>query len=502
MHHIPKEDVRHILWSSLPRLSPLIHVKRSKGDPSVPSFLLDLIGKSCELEDSIIEKKPIRIFQPQSESRPVKVICDSGDLSLVKDVCDACQKGLFAEALRILDLYEKKDMNLEDAFHAILSECTNKKDLQAGRKVHSCVIRKGFQQNGFVARHLIKMFAMCGSLPEANHVFNNFLVPDTFTWSAIISAHAYLGDGKQALDLYRQMLKANVPPAAHTYMAVLKACSSIGSLQLGKIIHGDLAMEICSNNLHVHTMLIVMYAMCRSIADAWNVFNGIPQKDIIMCNVMMLICINSGDNIHALQILGTLHSKYCDSTNVVALILGVKACLQMKDKDSGKLLHSLITEHGLELNPYACSALMAMYIACGNLDETCNLFERLPRRTTVTWTFMIAIFSELNDYVTALKYFNRMQLEGIRPNDVTYLSILSACSHSGLLFEGHVVEAEDLLHAMPFKPDAIGCTALLSHHRIQGNVSGGTSSLVLSKDLDLIDASCLVMSQLYKNADW
>lgn len=584
------EELTQILWSSLPRPAPFWHVKRSKRAQLCPDFLHDLIERAGQSDgplklenescigrqsqasprqntahreqlcphflhdliersgqfdvplqlktESSIGGQPLRTAHVRAsviknrERISSRVTDCEGNHVLDRDLRGLCEKGRLSEALWALDLSDQEGGQLEDLFYWLLHGCINKKDLSTGREVHSRIIRRGFQSNAFVVCQLIQMFAVCGSLSEASQVFSSLLAPDCFAWTAIISAHANLGQGKQAIKLYTRMQQSNVRPGAHVFVAILKACSSIVSLHHGKMIHRDAIIEEYELDAYVGTMLIGMYAKCGSLEDACKVFDGLPKQDAVTYSAMMAVYVEYGDDNKALGIFDLMQEEGMQPDNVMQLVCAVKACSNLAAKHHGKLVHCLVIERGADLNVYAGSALIDMYVKCGDLEEACNVFAKLPKRSEVTWSAMIAAFAHLNNYDLALKYFEDMLREHIKPNGVTFISILSACSHAGMLHEGfchfksmwddhgitptvdhyncivdllgragHLVEAEDLLHAMPFKPNIVGCMALLSHCKTHGNVAVGRQSFHHAVKMDIRDASgYMLLSEIYTDA--
>lgn len=186
----------------------------------------------------------------------------------------------------------------------------------------------------------------------------------------------------------------------------------------------------------------------------------------------------------------------------------------------------------VELDVNVGSALIDMYSKCGTLEEASILFGRLPERNAVAWSSMVAGFSQCNHYRQALKYFEGMQKEGFKPDDVAFLSLLSTCNHMGLVDEGlhylksmrehhhvepstehynciidllgrtgHLKEAEVLLETMPFQPDIVGLTSLLGHCRTHGNVHLGRRCFQYLVGIDDRNAAGYVMmSNVYSRA--
>lgn len=135
-----------------------------------------------------------------------------------------------------VDLFQKHEEMLisSSMFVQLLDKCIVEKDLAAGRETHSLIVRSGLESDTVLGSYLIRMFSSFSCLVEAKQVFSKLLKPNVYSWSAVITAHAKLGQEEQAINLYHQMQMSDVVPDGHVFVAVLKACSSIGALNQGK----------------------------------------------------------------------------------------------------------------------------------------------------------------------------------------------------------------------------------------------------------------------------
>lgn len=136
-----------------------------------------------------------------------------------------CEEGFLNEALQAVRLLDQQGLQVSsNMLYCILQGCMAKKDLAAGREAHHLIVKTGFQSNLFLGRTLIRMFALCGALSDANDVFHQLTKPDVSAWTAIISVNSKLGQDDQAAKLYQQMQESSVAPDGHAFVAVLKSC--------------------------------------------------------------------------------------------------------------------------------------------------------------------------------------------------------------------------------------------------------------------------------------
>ena len=146
--------------------------------------------------------------------------------------------------------------------HALLQSCILKKDIVSGRAVCSLLVKHGIDQLGaYIGTHLIRMFSVCGSLTEANHVFESLHSRNVFSWCAIISANARAEMYENALDLYTQMLESRMAPDGHVFASVLQACAGASALSRGKLIHMQITEGSFQDDEYIGSTLLHMYSL-------------------------------------------------------------------------------------------------------------------------------------------------------------------------------------------------------------------------------------------------
>eukprot|EP00250_Pteridium_aquilinum_P028235 c36821_g1_i1 orf=2-484(-) len=158
-----------------------------------------------------------------------------------------------------------------DALLGLLQACLKQKNLADARLMYNRVIDNGLDSSLFFRDHLIRLFALCGSLLEANRIFRNTRKPSVFTWNAIISAHANAGEGQRAFNLYEQMKGEGIAPNRITYLSILKVCLSMSDLDQGRLIHKEIDASKCKFDMVVNNALIDTYAKLQSLDEARDV---------------------------------------------------------------------------------------------------------------------------------------------------------------------------------------------------------------------------------------
>lgn len=189
----------------------------------------------------------------------------------------------------------------EIVYH-LLHKCVRQKDLIATRRVHSLMISNGLDSTAVLCDHLIRLFVSCGSLVEANQVFGKVSRPTVYTWNAIILAHAKLGETKRALEMYHTMLEMGIRADKVTFLCVLKACGDTGSIDQGRLVHGQITSSGLESDINIGNTLVDMYAKCRSVGEAQKVFDELSAHDVVSWSVMIAAYALQSEGISALEL--------------------------------------------------------------------------------------------------------------------------------------------------------------------------------------------------------
>ncbi|KAJ7541020.1 hypothetical protein O6H91_10G041600 [Diphasiastrum complanatum] len=318
------------------------------------------------------------------------------------------------------------------SFLALLSACTT---LAQGRMIHAGIVKRGFDSDIVIATALIKMYGQCGSIGDAKEIFEGMLDRNVVSWTSMIAAYIHHGYHKVALRLFQQMQQEGLVPDRVAYISILDACSSPAALTEGKLIHRAIIDRGLESDLVLGTALISMYGRCGSVAEARELFDKVPELNVVRWTAMITAYAQQGDGESALQIFEQMQQKGLQPTKITWVSV-LDACASATCLDKGKLAHSHIIDHGLETDVAVGTALINMYGKCGYLDDAGKVFDKMPGRNVVTWNAIMAIHAQHGNGLKALHLFGLMQWVGIRPNNVTFLNVLYACIHAGLIDQG------------------------------------------------------------------
>ncbi|XP_020212802.1 putative pentatricopeptide repeat-containing protein At3g15130 [Cajanus cajan] len=405
-----------------------------------------------------------------------------------------------------------------------------------GMQIHGVCAKSCFDRVPVVGNSMIDMYSKCGMVSEAAKVFNTLPVRNVISWNAMIAVYTHEGNGEMALNLFREMQQNRDVPDGYTYSSSLKACSGASAVGEGMQIHAALIRHGFPYLAQpaVAGALVDLYVKCRRVAEARRVFDRIEEKSVMSWSTLILGYAHEDDLAEAMDLFRELReSRQRMDGFVLSSLIGVFADLALVEQ--GKQMHgyTIKVPYGL-LEMSVANSVLDMYMKCGLTDEADALFREMPARNVVSWTVMITGYGKHGMGNKAVELFNGMQVNGIEPDSVTYLAVLSACSHSGLVKKGQkffsslcsnklikpqvehyacmvdllgragrLKEAKDLIEKMPLKPNVGIWQTLLSVCRMHGDVELGKQVGEVLLRLDGNNpANYVLMSNIYADAGY
>eukprot|EP01018_Ginkgo_biloba_P018613 Gb_39440 [translate_table: standard] len=386
--------------------------------------------------------------------------------------------------------------NTYEGIDSLLQSCTNIKLLN---QIHACMFRIGVHQNVSLLSKLLSMYTKCGAMDKARLVFDKIHKSDCILWNIMIRGYATHGPREEALALYYQMQLAGIPPDKLTFPSVLKACGSLSALEEGRKVHDLISGTGFESNVFVGNALIAMYAKCGSVDLARLVFDKMHQRDLVSWNSMIVGYTQNG---HAKEALVLYHQMQLASVRAdpFTMVSVLHACAHLGALQQGKCIHNYIIRKGIELNVYVNTALLDLYAKCGSIEIARKVFDKMSTKDEAAWSAMIVGYGVNGLAEDALALFTQMQQTNTKPTDSTFIGVLSACIHAGLVDKGwqyfncmsqdygitpkleHYTcmvdllgraglldEAHEFIKKMPLEPDAVVWGALLGACRIHSN---------------------------------
>lgn len=418
--------------------------------------------------------------------------------------------------------------------------------LQQGKEVHAELFRTRYMELVPIGNSLVSMYAKCGSIMDAQNVFDRISHRNVISWTSMLTAYAQQGEAEEALELYQQMKEEGLSPDHVTFVSLLQACGMLSdeegslivdgqplkvkSLSMGKVLHADACRKGYDLDVFVANTLINMYARCGSLADAWNVFRRLSCPDVVSWTVIVGAHAHQGHASNVFQLYRQMQNVGV-SPNEVTLVCILQACSDMGGLDLCRQIHrTLISAKKISI-PLVATTLIHAYARCASMDDARSVFESMQAPDVVAWTALIAGYAREGNFSGSLECYEHMLVAGVKPNAVTFLSLLSACSHAGLVYRGveyfqsmsrdyglipeaehyvcmvdllgragHFNSIEGLLLSMPHQPNLSIWLSLLSACRKHGKLLLGRQAFDQAVQLEPKNAAAYnLMSNLYRH---
>uniref|UniRef100_A0A1D1ZJZ1 Pentatricopeptide repeat-containing protein At5g46460, mitochondrial n=1 Tax=Anthurium amnicola TaxID=1678845 RepID=A0A1D1ZJZ1_9ARAE len=370
------------------------------------------------------------------------------------------------------------------------------------------------------------IFGYCqnGRTADAHVLFKKMPCPNVISWTTMIGGMEKNGKSEEAQRLFQRMSASGVKPTSSTFACVLTACTNLKDLGVGSQVHGMVVKLGCLHDSFVSASLVTFYAACKLIDNACKVFLEDGHKTVVTWTALLTGYCSNGRYHNALDLLNEMMLagvKPNQSTFTSAL----NSCCELEDLDKGKVIHASTVKVGLDVDEFVGNSLIVLYSKCGDMDDALAVFDSLSTRNLVSWNSVIVGCAQNGWGQCALKLYEDMSANLVRPDEITYVGLLTACSHSGMLEKGkhffhllnqepyikvnleHYVcmvdilgrsgnfdEAEDFINnMMPLKYNSTVWLALLSACRVHSNVEAAGRIAQYIFDLDPHNSAAYVL---------
>ncbi|KAL1219491.1 Pentatricopeptide repeat-containing protein [Cardamine amara subsp. amara] len=305
------------------------------------------------------------------------------------------------------------------------------------KKIHAIVLRTGFSEKNSLLTQILENLIFVGDMCYARQVFDEMHKPRIFLWNTLFKGYVKNQLPYESFLLYKKMRDLGVRPDEFTYPFVVKAISQLGFMSCGFALHAHVVKNGFDCLGIVATELVMMYMKFGELSSAEFLFESMQVKDLVAWNAFIAVCVQSGNSALALK----YYHKMCADADAVqfdsfTIVSMLSACGQLGSLEIGKEIYDLARKQEIDCNIIVENARLDMYLKCGSTEAARVLFHEMKQRNVVSWSTMIVGYAMNGDSREALALFTMMQKERLRPNYVTFLGVLSACSHAGLVDEG------------------------------------------------------------------
>lgn len=320
-------------------------------------------------------------------------------------------------------------------FPFVLKACARLSDFQLGLKIHTLVVKSGFDYDVFVKTSLLSLYSKFGHLEHAHKVFVDIPEKNAVSLTAIMSGYISAGKYKEAIDMFRGSLEMGLKPDGFTLIRVLSACTQLGDSSIGEWIHRYITENGMGWNVFVATSLVDMHAKFGNMDKASYVFNGMPVKDIVSWSTMIQGYASNGLAKEALDLFFEM-LKANTRPDRYAMVGVLSACARLGALELGEWASSLMDRNEFLLNPVLGTALIDMYAKCGCMFQAWEIFKRMKDKDLVVWNAAMSGLAMNGHIQVTFGLFGQLEKFGIQPSGNTFMGLLCACTHAGLVDEG------------------------------------------------------------------
>ncbi|XVE98256.1 hypothetical protein REPUB_Repub03eG0090100 [Reevesia pubescens] len=338
-----------------------------------------------------------------------------------------------------------------------------------GEKIHGLVAKSGLKFDAYVINSLMEMYVQVGQNWCSKKLFDEMPARDVVAWNVLISGLVKCGKFEDAVNIFGLMRKEGlVKPNEATIVSTLSACTALRRLELGKDIDRYVRKELelttimgntfidmyckcgCldiarrffddmpSRNVNCWTSMVSGYVNCGQLDEARRLFERSPVRDVVLWTAMINGYVQSNRFDEAVQLFQEMQIQRVkpDKFVVVSLLTG---CAQLGALEQGKWIHGYLNENRIVVDTVVGTALIEMYAKCGCVENALEIFYGLSKKDTTSWTSIICGLAVNGETSKALELFSEMKQTKEKPDGITFLGVLSACNHGGLVEEGRRV---------------------------------------------------------------
>ncbi|XP_073304972.1 pentatricopeptide repeat-containing protein At3g24000, mitochondrial [Primulina huaijiensis] len=485
---------------------------------------IPFIGKSGRSHfpiSSQIKFSTLALFQPDSECEQ-----ENKDLHRFSGVIQDKN-----ETISVLHRIDRDALLLDVRFYIqLLKKFTDLGKLREGKMVHKHVIDAKYKNFIVLQNTIVNMYAKCGDMLMARKAFDEMLERDLVSYTVLISGYSQNRESKEALRLFLIMIQTGMKPNQFTFGSALKAAGGFQSDGIGRGIHTACMKCGLGNDVYVGSALVDMYTRCGRLEEAKVVFDGLKSKNEVSWNALIAAYARKGEGHNAVKMFLDMKRQGFEPTHFTCSSV-FSACASTGALEQGKWVHADMVKLGQKLVAFVGNTLIDMYGKAGSIEDAKKVFDRLLKKDVVSWNSMLTAYAQHGFGKETIDLFKEMRRMRFHPNEVTFLCVLNACSHSGLLEQGlcyfelmkmykiepdvtHYVATVDLMgragqldravtfiREMKIEPTAAVWKALLGASRMHKNMELGVFAAEHAIKLDPHDSGPhMLLANIYASA--
>ncbi|KAL3512439.1 hypothetical protein ACH5RR_025156 [Cinchona calisaya] len=444
--------------------------------------------------------------------------------------------GMNDDAIKLF--FEMRNIGLKPSdftFAAVLCAIIGLDGVALGQQVHGLAIKSNFIWNVFVGNAMLDFYSKYDCIDDVKKLFYEMPELDGVSYNILVTGYANDQQYKEAVTLFQELQLTRFDRREFPFATMLSTAANTLDLEMGKQIHAQTLVTTAISEALAGNALVDMYAKCDRFEDANVLFGKLACRSHVPWTAMISAYVQKGHYEEAVRLFKDMRRDSIGGDQAT-FASTLRASANLASLSLGNQVHACITRLGFMSNVFCGSALLDVYAKCGSVKDAIRIFQEMPVRNIVSWNALISAYAQNGDGKATFRSFREMIQSGLLPNSVSFLSILTACSHSGLVEEalmyfysmtetynlvprkehyaalvhvlcrtGKFTLAEKIMAEMPFEPDEIMWSSVLNSCRIHKNKDLAEKAAEQLFKLDVLrDGGAYVsMSNIYAEAgDW
>ncbi|KAK4278542.1 hypothetical protein QN277_016377 [Acacia crassicarpa] len=449
-------------------------------------------------------------------------------LSWTSVISNFARFGLMTECIRLFwEMQEKQICPDGIVIHYILLGFNNSMNISEAKAFHGLLIRRYYVSDGIVQNSLLSMYCKFGMLGLAERLFQSDKL-SLECWNSMVIGYGRMGRSVKCIEIFKEMQYLGIHSEQNSLVSAIASCSQLGATKIGRSIHCNLIKNFMDDSVSVANSLIDMYGKCGKMAFAWRIFDRM-ERDVVSWNTMLSSLVQAGHHQEAIDLFNKMVVED-QKPNTATLVVILSACSHLASLEQGVRVHHYLNKSGFKLNVPLGTALVDMYAKCGQLEKSRAMFDLMEEKDVVCWNVMISGYG-MNGYAeSAVDIFQRMEKANVKPNEITFLALLTTCAHAGLVEQGkhlfarmqsysmkpnlkhytcmvdllgrsgNLQEAEALVLSMPISPDGGVWGAMLSACKTHNQIEMGIRIAQYAVDSDPVnDGYYVTLANMYSS---
>ncbi|CAK9167131.1 unnamed protein product [Ilex paraguariensis] len=346
---------------------------------------------------------------------------------------------------------------------SILSSCSELEATLLGKSAHAFSVKKGIDSNLNVSNALLAFYCNCHQLTYSFKLFHEMAIRNVVSWNSLISGCVQNGEAKEAVFLVHQMQEGGMDFDLVTLVSVVTCYGEIKNLVQGMALHGYAIKAGLASDATLANAFISMYLNCGELDGGRLQFDDMPNKNVVSWNALITGYRLRNLRNEVIDLFGQMIKEDQKPNHVSLLNLlwvcytHLQACVQLNNLNLANCVMAHVIHKGFEKDVAINNALIDLYARCGNITFARKLFDGLFQKDSVSWSVMINGYGLQGDGEAAIALLSQMRLLGLKPDDITYVSLLSACSHAGLVGQSNMIFNSMVEHGIMPRMEHYAC---------------------------------------------